>query len=46
VYGCLPWSKVPGFVGSQFLGVFTIHVLDYQRLMKADPDKETMHHNL
>ncbi|OWY99035.1 hypothetical protein PHMEG_00030036 [Phytophthora megakarya] len=49
VYGRLPWRKVPGYMIAQFLGAFVgavaIYLLDYQRLRKADPDKETMYHN-
>ncbi|KAE8950966.1 hypothetical protein PR002_g33120 [Phytophthora rubi] len=49
VYGRLAWRKVPGYVLAQFLGAFVgafaIYLLDYQRLSKADPNKETMYHN-
>ncbi|KAF4031042.1 Major intrinsic protein [Phytophthora infestans] len=49
VYGRLPWRKAPGYVIAQllgaFVGAFAIYLLDYQRLHKADPDKETMFRN-
>ncbi|KAG6572568.1 putative aquaporin [Phytophthora cinnamomi] len=49
VYGRLPWWKLPGYCTSQVLGAFlgacAIYLLDYQKLMKADPNKETTQAN-
>ncbi|KAG6572651.1 putative aquaporin [Phytophthora cinnamomi] len=49
VYGRLPWWKLPGYCASQVLGAFlgacAIYLLDYQKLMKADPNKETTQAN-
>ncbi|RLN82645.1 hypothetical protein BBJ28_00018505 [Nothophytophthora sp. Chile5] len=49
LYGRLPWWKVPGYCAAQvlaaFIGACVIYVLDYQRLMKADPNKEIMQAN-
>ncbi|KAE8974538.1 hypothetical protein PR002_g25885 [Phytophthora rubi] len=49
VYGRLPWWKLPGYCVSQvvgaFLGAGAIYLLDYQKLMKADPNKETTQAN-
>ncbi|KAG6592602.1 putative aquaporin [Phytophthora cinnamomi] len=49
VYGRLPWWKLPGYCASQVLGAFlgacAIYLLNYQKLMKADPNKETTQAN-
>ncbi|RLN87538.1 hypothetical protein BBJ28_00014281 [Nothophytophthora sp. Chile5] len=49
LYGRLPWWKLPGYCAAQVLGAFlgacAIYLLDYQRLMKADPNKETTQAN-
>ncbi|KAG7398336.1 hypothetical protein PHYBOEH_011244 [Phytophthora boehmeriae] len=49
VFGRIPWWKVPGYAAAQTLGSFCaaalVYVLHYQRLMLADPDKETTQGN-
>ncbi|KAE8980301.1 hypothetical protein PF011_g22493 [Phytophthora fragariae] len=45
VYGRLPWWKLPGYWISQVVGAFVgaaaIYLLNYQKIQKLDPDKET-----
>jgi aquaporin-7 len=49
VYGRLPWWKVPGYWFSQVVGAFVgaaaIFLLDYQKIMKVDPNMTTTQGN-
>ncbi|KAE9337151.1 hypothetical protein PR003_g12144 [Phytophthora rubi] len=49
VYGRLPWWKLPGYWISQVVGAFVgaaaIYLLNYQKIQKLDPDKETTQSN-
>ncbi|KAF4319116.1 hypothetical protein JM18_006173 [Phytophthora kernoviae] len=48
VYGRMPWWKVPGYMVAQMLGAIVgtalIYVLNYQKIRREDPEKESMHH--
>ncbi|RLN47334.1 hypothetical protein BBJ29_005566 [Phytophthora kernoviae] len=47
VYGRMPWWKVPGYMVAQMLGAIVgtalIYVLNYQKIRREDPEKESMH---
>ncbi|KAE8908668.1 hypothetical protein PF007_g20262 [Phytophthora fragariae] len=49
VYDRLPWWKLPGYWISQVVGAFVgaaaIYLLNYQKIQKLDPDKETTQSN-
>uniref|UniRef100_H3HCB8 Aquaporin n=1 Tax=Phytophthora ramorum TaxID=164328 RepID=H3HCB8_PHYRM len=49
VYGRLPWWKLPGYWVSQLAGAFVgaaaIYLLNYQEILKVDPNKETTQSN-
>ncbi|KAG7398338.1 hypothetical protein PHYBOEH_011246 [Phytophthora boehmeriae] len=47
VYGRMPWWKVPGYMVAQMLGAIIgtalIYALNYQKIRREDPEKESMH---
>ncbi|GMF43806.1 unnamed protein product [Phytophthora fragariaefolia] len=49
VFGRLPWWKLPGYWISQVLGAFVgaaaVYLLNYQKIQKVDPNKETTQSN-